>query len=47
MKRTVATSSKLAAQPECAAHRPKVTGVTVTTADRVRASLLVARRVSR
>ena len=45
MKRTVTTSSKLAAQPECAAHRPKTDGVRpMTTADRVRASLLVAPR---
>ena len=45
MKRTVTTSSKLAAQPECAAHRPKVTGVRkVSTADLVRASLLVSPR---
>ena len=45
MKRTVTTSSKLAAQPECAAHRPKITGVpTVSTADRVRASLLASPR---
>jgi hypothetical protein len=45
MKRIVTTSSKLAAQPECAAHRPKVTGVQqLSTADRVRASLLAAPR---
>ena len=40
MKRTY---SKLAAQPEHGKHRPKPAQVaTMTTADRVRASLLVA-----
>lgn len=45
MKRTVTTSSKLAAQPERALHRPKVSGGhRLSTADRVRASLLLSRR---
>lgn len=33
---------KLAAQPESAKHRPKVTQPAMSTADRVRASLLMA-----
>lgn len=37
MKRTY---SKLAAQPEHGKHRPKPTPAAMTTADRVRASLL-------
>lgn len=42
MKPTVTTSSKLAAQPECAKHRPRGTAAAMSTADRVRASLLAA-----
>jgi hypothetical protein len=36
------TYSKLAAQPECSKHRPKTATVAMSTADRVRASLLMA-----
>jgi hypothetical protein len=39
MKRTY---SKLAAQPECSKHRPKTSQPAMSTADRVRASLLMA-----
>jgi hypothetical protein len=36
------SSSKLAAQPEQGKHRPKATDPKMSTADRVRASLLAA-----